>query len=250
MYDSWWFITHKPAESLLDFLIWPMLAWGLLLFIGICMYMAVGEKYVGWYMTHVEVKQIKKGIFMKRTLIVIALIVAIPVIFAFAAFSQYQSAYDYCNALEQSIKAQYRDNENVLAQYSNKIAESVQVPGMQRDDITKVFKEALSARYGADGSKAAMQWIQEQNPNLDTSVYKNIQAMIEAGRNEFGAGQTKLLDLKRNYETYTGSFFGGFWSRMAGFPKIDMSKYDIVSNDHASDSFKTKIEKPLQLQAK
>lgn len=159
----------------------------------------------------------------------------------------YVSAYNTGNRLEQNIKATFENNRNILAQYGNKIAEAAQVPAMQRDDLSAVVTAALEGRYGEDGSRAVFQWIQEQNPQIDSTVYVQLQRMIEAGRNEFTAAQTKLTDQKRIYETALGSFWQGTWMSVAGYPKINLDEYKIVSTARADEAFETGVEEPLQL---
>jgi hypothetical protein len=106
----------------------------------------------------------------------------------------------------------------------------------------------MAGRYGEKGSQATWQWLKEQNPTLDVSAYTKIQQIIESGRNEFQNAQTTLLDKKRVYQTQLGYLWTGFWLRTAGYPKIDLSKYDVVSNDYASEAFKGLKERgPIQL---
>jgi hypothetical protein len=159
----------------------------------------------------------------------------------------YISAYNTGNRLEQNIKATYENNRNILAQYGNKVAEAAQVPGMQRDDLSQVVTAALEGRYGEDGSRAVFQWIQEQNPQIDSTVYVQLQRMIEAGRNEFTTAQTKLTDQKRVYETSLGSFWQGTWLSVAGYPRIDLDEFQIVSTARADEAFKSGVEEPMQL---
>jgi hypothetical protein len=71
--------------------------------------------------------------------------------------------------------------------------------------------------------------------------------MVEAGRIEFAAAQTKLVDQKRVYETALGSFWQGTWMTVAGYPKIDLAEYQIVSTTRADEAFKTGVEEPMQL---
>jgi hypothetical protein len=159
----------------------------------------------------------------------------------------YISAYNTANRMERSIVATDENNRNILAQYGNRVAEAAQVPAMQRDDLTAVVTAALEGRYGDDGSRAVFQFIQEQNPQIDSTVYVQLQRMIEAGRIEFAAAQTKLVDQKRIYETSLGSFWQGTWMSVAGYPRIDLDEYQIVSTARADEAFETGIEEPMQL---
>lgn len=174
--------------------------------------------------------------------------VAFIVVVIGVLFGSYVSANNTGNSMEQAIKSTYENNENVLAQYSQKVMEAAQVPAMMTEDLSKVAKAAISGRYGADGSKAVFQAIQEQNPQLDPLLYRNVQQIIEGGRTEFQNNQTRLIDQKRVYQVALGNFWGGMWLRIAGYPKIDLEKYKIVTTDRASNAFKTgKEDAPIQL---
>lgn len=167
----------------------------------------------------------------------------------------YVSAFNAGNKMENKIVAVYENNENILAQYGQKIGEAAQVPNMQTEDLAKVFAAANESRYGKDGSNAGMQWIKEQNPSLDQDTYKQIQRMIEAGRNEFTTAQTKLIDVKRTYNTALGSFWKGMWLGKAGYPQINIGfprgsqdDYKAITTGRARDAFKTGVEKaPIKL---
>lgn len=159
----------------------------------------------------------------------------------------YTSAYSVGNRLEASIKATYEDNQNILSNYGKSIAEAAQIPAMQRDDQIAVIEAALNARYGEDGTQAMFQMISEQNPNLDSAVYTKIQQIIQAGRKDFEIGQRKIIDQKRTYETALGSLWTGFWLKIAGFPRIDLADYAIVTDARTDEAFRTKQEEAIQL---
>src|SRR5690606_7192000 len=103
--------------------------------------------------------------------------------------------------MERQLEAIKTDNRNIYAQYGQKVLEVAQVPDMYIADVVKVTTAALEGRYGPDGSKAVFQWIQEQNPNVDPSLYRAVQQVIEAGRSDFENGQRRLIDVRRQYET-------------------------------------------------
>lgn len=160
----------------------------------------------------------------------------------------YVSAYNHGNSMEKQLVALRDNNKNILAQYSQKVQEAAQLSSMYSEDVAKVTTAAIEGRYGPDGSKAAWQWLQEQNPVLDASVYIKVQQLIEAGRGEFQQGQTRLIDVRRSYETSLGSFWQGMWLRIAGYPKLDLNQFKPVTTDRTEEAFsKGKEDGPLKL---
>lgn len=189
----------------------------------------------------------QKGAISTGLLAVIAVFVFF-VALAGIGFMSYVSAHNYGNTMENQLKAVQTDNRNILAQYGQKVMEVAQVPDMYADDVQRVTREAIEGRYGANGSQAMFQWLQEQNPQLDPSLYAKIQQVIEAGRNNFENGQRRQIDIRRQYETALGSFWQGMWLRFAGYPKVTLADFDIVSTDRADEAFRTKKEDgPIQL---
>ena len=182
------------------------------------------------------------------TIVALVSIIGVALIFAISIFAGYVNAVNYGAATESAIKAQYTQNQNVLGQYTQKVQEVAQVPGMMRDDLDKITKDAIQGRYGDNGSKAVFQMIKEQNPNLDSKAYLKIQQIIEAGRDDFKNEQTKLIDLKRNYETNLNYFMKGMFLHMAGYPKINLDDYKVITNTYTDNAFKAgKEEGPVKL---
>jgi len=190
-----------------------------------------------------------KSIARQRGLAAGALIGIVSVGFLVVAIvGSYISAANQGNRLEVAISAKYQDNENVYASGTQKVIEIAQVPAMYVEDVTKVTQAAIGGRYGADGSKAVFQMLREQNPQLDASMYKKIQQVIESFRDEFKNSQTVLLDQCRNYETLRGNVWSGFWLSVAGYPKKDITKMcTIVTTDKARQTFETKRDGGVQL---
>lgn len=164
--------------------------------------------------------------------------------------TSYVGAYNYGNQAEQQITAQYEDMENILAQFSLKAVETMQVTDAYKTDAIDLVKATMQGRYGQDGSKAMFQMLKENGVQLDPALYRQVQQVIEGGRNKFENSQTKLIDNKKAYKTALGSFWQGIWLRVAGYPKIDLSKYEIISSGHAKEAFDTKIDSGIQLRGK
>lgn len=159
----------------------------------------------------------------------------------------YISAANYGNRTEQALEAKYQDNENIYAQGTQAVMEIAQVPTMYKNDLLELVKADIQGRYGKDGSQATMQWLKERQLSLDASMYKAIQQQILAFRNKFENSQRELLDKRRAYQTALGNVWEGFWLARAGYPKIDLKKYDIVTTDKARQTFETKRDTGIQL---
>lgn len=148
---------------------------------------------------------------------------------------------------EEGIKAQYEQNQNNYDNFVKKVRETAQVPSMYADDLRNLYGETMRGRYGADGSRALLQFIKEHNPTLDAGLYRQVQQVIEAGRNSFAADQTTLIDKKRVYETTLAIFPNNILARFLGFPRIELAKYGIVTSAETANAFETKKAEPIKL---
>ena len=173
--------------------------------------------------------------------IAIVLCLAVPAIFG------YVSAYNLGNRTENQLTAMLENNENIYANGTQKVIEIAQVPSMYAEQVGKVTREAIQGRYGQDGSKAVFQFLQEQNPQLDPSIFAKIQVVIEEFRNKFELAQRDMIDVKRMYNTQLGSLWTGFWLGVAGYPKVDMKKFEIVTTERARQTFDTKRDQGINL---
>lgn len=173
--------------------------------------------------------------------------VSIIAILAIGAFS-YISANNYGASIEAQLNGLRDNNQNVLAQGQQKVMEAAQVPSMYKDDFKEIITADVQGRYGKDGSKATFQWLKEHNVNIDAELYRKIQQLIESYRDEFKVSQTKMIDVRRQYEASLGFFWRGMWLRIAGFPKINMNDFKPIVTDSVEQVYKEGKERaPLQL---
>jgi hypothetical protein len=160
------------------------------------------------------------------------------------------SANNAANGFDQKMKAEHTNNKNILSAYNQKVLEAAQVPAMARDDIIQIAEAAIQGRYGENGSQAVFQAITEQNPSVDPQLYSKLQQITEAGRDEFKTAQTRLLDVKRAYETALKNYPMGPIMGFLGFPKVPLDAYNIVTTARTERAFETGREDgPVQLRA-
>lgn len=116
--------------------------------------------------------------------------------------------YFYYNNQEVSLRkeatAQYGNIEAVRDRMFQILREQAGVAANYRDAFAKIYPEIISGRY-QDGGQM-MKWIQEANPNFDTSLYKGVMNSIEVQRTAFTAAQTRMLDIINQRETLIESF--------------------------------------------
>ena len=181
----------------------------------------------------------------------IALVVGGALVTALVAFVIMMfGIYNYGNSSEQRLDAKWKDNKIVLSNYHKKVAEAAQVPAMARDDLVKVVEAAIQGRYGEGGSKAVFQMISEQNPSIDPSLYSKIQQIIESGRDRFENNQKEMVDIDRSYRTALGSIPKGWFLGVLGFPRVDLDKYKIITDEKTEAAFQLGEEEAMVLRPK
>lgn len=157
------------------------------------------------------------------------------------------SAHNYAVGMEVQIKTQYDSNRNTLSNTALKIKEMFSVRDEHYKGLEKIIKNTMTGRYGKDGSKAVFQYLKENNLKPDTKLDLNVQNVISSGRSEFKASQDALLTLKGSYEKELSSYFYGGYIRNAGFPKIDLNRYDIIVSQETQNKFDSKTDNVISL---
>lgn len=113
------------------------------------------------------------------------------------------------------------------------ISEQAGVASSYRDSFGDIYNEMISARYEHGGGQM-MQWIQESNPEFDTSLMSDLMASIEAQRVTSRRVQTELLDIERQHTTFVQSVPNNFF--VGGRCCLDAQ---IVTSTRTENSFAT-----------
>jgi hypothetical protein len=155
--------------------------------------------------------------------------------------SYYGAAVDGVN-FEEGIIAQVQQNKNKYSTFTQTAVEKMMVADKYKDALKEVMTAAIEGRYGKDGSKAAVQAMQERYPGqLDPSLYMQISAGIEAGRRDFSYDQTMLISKVQQYRSALKYPWSGMWLKKAGYPTIDLSKpeFNPIVSEQTDNNFKT-----------
>lgn len=186
-----------------------------------------------------------KGMSIGVIIFIVLAIIMTPII----AVGMYAASVNNTNVeFESKIQAYNKASEATLSNYTLKIQDMAQVPNMYKDDLMGVIDKTFQGRYGSEGSRAVVQFMNERNIPLDSSLYKNLQIAMEAGRNEFNLSQTRKFDVCSGYQNQLGYAMSGMTSRMLGFPRIDFKKEcQVVSDTDTRKAFDTGIAEKTKL---
>ena len=148
------------------------------------------------------------------------------------AASTYNTAASLKNQYDMRVKA----NETVFDNTWKKINQSVQVTDMQKNALKDIFASHAAARSGNGDGGQLMKWVQESVPNVDVSVYKNLQNIITGARDEWTANQVALIDITREYNLGLAKFPSNIVLKIFGFEKIEPK---IVTSGRTDKAFET-----------
>jgi hypothetical protein len=180
---------------------------------------------------------------MKIALSIIGVVFFICIVFAGGLLSFRSSAVN----LEETIKAQYSQNQNNYDSMWKKFKEMSQVPEKYAADLKELYLSSISARYGESGSQAMFQWLQEKNPDLNVEVYSNLQLAIESGRNSFEANQKQLVAKKEQYAKLLRSNSALVYNAILHYPKIDLDKFSIITSEETDRAFEDKKAEKINI---
>lgn len=156
--------------------------------------------------------------------------------------------------IENNIMMAYEESKNVHSNYVLRIQEMAQVPKMATKQLSEIIKASNEGRYGDDGSKAVFQFLKEQNPNIDQSLYTNIQKEVTGGRLDFQSKITRVNDNKTVAYNMLDDTVGGFILKdILGMPRKNIGyeggkdDYPVIMSETSVETFKTGVDKGVKM---
>ena len=156
--------------------------------------------------------------------------------------------------IENNIVTSYDESKNVHSNYVLRIQEMAQVPKMATKQLSEIIKASNEGRYGADGSKAVFQFLKEQNPNIDQSLFTNIQKEMVGGRLDFQSKITRVIDNKKVAYNMLDDTIGGFILKdILGMPRRNIGydggkdDYPVIMSESSVETFKTGVDKGVNI---
>ena len=178
---------------------------------------------------------------MKKKGIIKLFIVGLLALASIVGLSMYFSYNNTEISLRKQSEAQRGKVEGVYDKMWKIIQQKAEVSNEYKEAFKEIYPEIINGRYST-GDGSLMKWIQESNPNFDTSLYKDLMASIEIYRTEFQHAQERMLDIIREHstlcETYPSKFF------ISNKTPIE---YTIISSTKSKATMETGIDDDVEL---
>lgn len=135
--------------------------------------------------------------------------------------------------LRNRVLAKQQECEVTFDQVWKTISQQAQIAEKYKDGFREIFVGMADARYGGK-TKPMASFVQEANPNLDPSLYKQLMNTVEDQRAVFAREQKELISLAREHNTMLQRFPGSLF--LAGRSAIDIK---LVTSTKTENSFRT-----------
>jgi hypothetical protein len=146
--------------------------------------------------------------------------------------------------LRTQIQAKQEANKPSFDTMWKILSQKAGVTAQYKKDFQEIWPELIAGRYSQGGGKM-MLWIQERNPDFDSSLYKDLMASIEAERKRFLRDQQLLIDYKREHDQLRKRPISGLVLRMFG--DASEATITIVTSAQTDTAFATGQENDTDL---
>ena len=168
---------------------------------------------------------------MTPSLIIIVAAVAILLVLLIMFFT-YNNKEIY---LRKEADAQRKKIESTHDKMWKVIKQKAEVSDKYRETFERVYPAIIAGRY-SDGS-SAMKWIQEANPDFDTSLYNDLMQAIEIQRTHLHNAQSRMLDVIRE----RASLIESYPSRWFITNKSEI-EYEVISSTKTHNVVETRVD--------
>lgn len=181
----------------------------------------------------------KISMVLVAVLVVVGLMIGVGAIAAGIFISTYNRNVD----LTTQYNAQVKSNEVIYDKVWKVISQKAQIANTATDKFKEVYTSIMDARYeGKDN--VMMNWITEQNPQFDISLFKDLSQSVESLRSEFTVTQQKLIDIKREHDVFRTKFPNNLVCIVLGVKELQLK---IVTSSRTEKSFETGKDDDVKL---
>jgi len=181
----------------------------------------------------------------KTTMLVIGVVLALLCVPVLIVGAMLVSTNNQCVTQEATLNALKQQSASQYDTFWKSVKEVAQVPSQYSKDMKETYQGIMDGRY--KDKNPLMNWIKESNPNFDSSMYKQVQQVIESGRNDFKDTQKQMIDGAREYKTYVGKFPTSLLAGFVGYPKIKWEDFEPVTSDRTDGAFKTRKDEAVDV---
>lgn len=135
---------------------------------------------------------------LKAWHIVVSVIVIVLIILGICAGNLWTHRMEIIS-LENQIEAQHVSNKSNYDNMWKTFKEMTQVTELQAEQFKDVYTDLITGRN--QDPELLFKMVQENNPQLGTQVYSDLQNAIESGRKTFDNNQKRIADIIREYNT-------------------------------------------------
>lgn len=145
--------------------------------------------------------------------------------------------------LRKEINAKQVENTSNFDNMWKKIKQSANVADKYKDGLKEILEVYTEGR--SEGSEnLLMKWGAEAVPNFDSSIYKQLNNIIVASRDDFTMNQKELIDLKREHDTLINRFPNNIYYRVLGVNEIEIK---VVTSTKTDKTFETGKDDEVEL---
>lgn len=175
----------------------------------------------------------------KSIIVIVAIIALLGFIIPFSMWMTY-------NNQEARLRNQAEAQQNVCKAHFDKmwkvITEVAEVPDNYKASFKETYVAIVQGRYGNARGGALLSFINESNPQFDSSLWANLQHAVEAERASFLWDQAKLLDIKREHDNLRTTRPSKWF-----LDKKQALDITIITSEKTEDAYKSKQENDIKL---
>lgn len=171
----------------------------------------------------------------------IGIIIIIAVVVVIALVAMYFSYNNKEINLRKEAEAQLGKIESVHDKMWKVIKQKANVTEQYRDMFEKVYPDIIAGRYSGEGA-TAMKWIQEANPEIDASLYKDLMQSIEIQREHLNTAQTRMLDVIRERDALIESYPSRWF-----ISNKSTIEYEVISSTRTKSIMDTRIDDDIEM---
>lgn len=164
----------------------------------------------------------------------------------FVALFAVYSFFSYSNKgvkMENDIKDARKTVLNIISSCTGKIPSLQKIPREYIDGFVKLINADHNGRYGGDTMQRVVKFMQERNLSYNDTFLKTLSNELIACENQVEQKQNVVNSMVSTYSRQLEQPWSGMFYRFHGFPRINLSDYDMILHEGVKEQDKTNVRK-------